>query len=527
MLHILISSIFVRVGSAQPLKKRPDSGRLTNRARTGGTVIFESMDDPIEGLADALAMVTDAWATDPRGTHVDVDTLDHAELVSLNNAIGALRRRVEAVHARVASEIARQSRPELGSEGLAKKNGYRSPAVLIAATTGTTVGDAARLVAVGEATAPRRTFTGADAPARHPHVAEALSAGRLGMPAASVIISMLDRVALRAGLDERDQAERVLCAQAQGLALDQVGKLVARAEAWLDPDGLEPQEQQLRGERSLLMFERGGMVHLNAKLDPESAAPVKAALDAIVTAEFRSERACAGGVDTDESDAARDGDRHGTGDHRSRVAAASVASPADADTPRRTLPQRQADALVLLASHLLGCGSADQPIEGATVIVRVTLSDLRDGTGSATIDGIERPVSIATARRMAASGGVIPWVLGSRSEILDWGRRRRLFTPTQRLALAERDGGCAMCGLPPGMTKAHHIRWWARDAGPTDLDNGVLLCETCHHRIHDNGWEIEIEGRGVDGRVWFIPPAHVDPGRVPRLGGKARFGWAA
>lgn len=180
-----------------------------------------------------------------------------------------------------------------------------------------------------------------------------------------------------------------------------------------------------------------------------------------------------------------------------------------------------------LAAHLLGCGADDRPIEGATVVVRVSLADLESGTGSATIDGIDRSVSIATARRMAASGGVIPWVMGGDSEILDWGRRRRLFTPAQRLALAERDGGCAMCGLPPGMTKAHHLRWWARDAGPTDLDNGVLLCETCHHRVHDNGWEIRIEGRGVDGRVWFIPPAHVDPQRTPRLGGRARFSFAA
>ena len=507
------------------------------RARTEGTLIFETLDDTIGGLADALANVTDAWPGDARGSYVDVDTLDHAELVALNDRIGALRRRVEAVHARIASEIARQSRPELGSEGLARKNGYRTPAVLIAATTGTTVSDAARLVAVGEATAPRRTFSGADAPARHPHVAEALSRGRIGMAAASAIVSMLDRVALRAGLDERDQAERMLCAQAEGLTLDQVGKIIARAEAWLDPDGLEPQEQQLRGERSLVMFERGGMVHLTAKLDPDSAAPVKAAIEAVVTAGFRSERAGdAGDVGTrgagdvgDAGDAAvaRAVAGQGAGDHVAGVGTAGAVSPADADTPRRTLPQRQADALVLLASHLLGCGAADRPIEGATVIVRVSLADLRDGSGSATIDGIDRPVSIAAARRMAASGGVIPCVLGSAGEILDWGRTKRLFTPAQRLALAERDGGCAMCGLPPGMTKAHHIRWWARDAGPTDLDNGVLLCETCHHRIHDNGWEIRVEGRGVDGRVWFIPPAHVDPGRTPRLGGKARFGWAA
>ncbi|GAA2935908.1 hypothetical protein GCM10010458_19690 [Microbacterium luteolum] len=129
--------------------------------------------------------------------------------------------------------------------------------------------------------------------------------------------------------------------------------------------------------------------------------------------------------------------------------------------------------------------------------------------------------------RAALAAGVIPWVMGGRSEILDWGREKRLFTRAQRLALVERDGGCAMCGLPPGMTKAHHIRWWTRDNGPTDLSNGVLLCETCHHRIHDNGWEVRIDGTGVAARVWFIPPAHVDPARTPRTGGRHRFDIAA
>lgn len=87
------------------------------------------------------------------------------------------------------------------------------------------------------------------------------------------------------------------------------------------------------------------------------------------------------------------------------------------------------------------------------------------------------------------------------------------------------------------MTKAHHIRWWSRDRGPTDLSNGVLLCETCHHRIHDNGWDIHIDsgerasgGGGSGGgmaRVWFVPPRYIDPARTPRLGGRARFDIAA
>lgn len=438
-----------------------------------------------------------------------LDGLSNVQLVELNDAIGAVRRRVEAVHVGVAAEIARRSRPDAGPDSLAKKNGYRSAAQLIAASAGTTVADAARLVAVGEATAPRRTLTGADAPARHPHVGDALASGSIGIAAASAIIQMLDRVAMRAIPATCDDVERMLAHQAPGLGLDLLRRAIARAEAYLDPDGLEPKEHELRGRRGLVMFQRDGMLHLSATLDPESAAPVKAAIEAMVTAEFRNEGRL--GADTRGGVWASD--------------TASVGDPADADAPRRTLPQRQADALVVMAAHVLGC-ERETPINGATVVVRMSLADLESGRGSAIIDGLDQPVSAATARRMAAAGSVIPCVLGGDSEILDWGRRKRLFTSAQKLALTERDGGCAMCGLPPGMTKVHHLRWWARDSGPTDLSNGVLLCETCHHRVHDNGWEIRIRGTGIDAEVWFIPPAHVDPSRIPRLGGRRRFAFA-
>ena len=208
-----------------------------------------------------------------------------------------------------------------------------------------------------------------------------------------------------------------------------------------------------------------------------------------------------------------------------RQATHTAASDPDAD--RRSLPQRQMDALVLIARHVLGCDHGDLPLGGATVLVRLSRDDLDSGQGHAHIDGINQPVSIAAARRMAAGGGIIPCVLDSHGEILDWGREKRLFTKAQRLALVERDGGCAMCALPPGMTRAHHIRWWSRDRGPTDLENGVLLCESCHHRIHDNGWNIRIDGAGTKAHVWFIPPPHIDPDRTPRLGGRARFDYLA
>ncbi len=456
------------------------------------------MNDPLLRLREAAAAVEAAWPRDSE-SHRSMDAIADHQLLAVNDALSALVRHADALRGRIAAEISRRSRSELGSESLAKRSGFRSATALIAASSGGTIGEAARLVAVGEATTPRRTLTGADAPPRHPHVADAVSAGSISTAAASALIKMMDRVALRCDPVEVDHAETLLVAQAPGLTLDQLGKVIARAEAYLDPDGLEPKEERLRGERSVQLFQRDGLLHLTAKLDPESAAPVKAAIEAIVTAQFRNESA--------------------TGPQ--------AASRRDADAPRRTVAQRQADALVLIAQHALDCDSSDLPLDGATVIVRISHEELQSGAGAATVDGIDQPVSVATARRMAAGGGVIPCVLGGASEILDWGRSKRLFTTAQKLALAERDGGCAMCGLPPGMTKAHHIRWWARDAGPTDLSNGVLLCESCHHRIHDNDWDIRIDGIGVRARVWFIPPPHVDPARTPRLGGRARYAWAA
>ncbi|AMB59590.1 HNH endonuclease signature motif containing protein [Microterricola viridarii] len=109
-------------------------------------------------------------------------------------------------------------------------------------------------------------------------------------------------------------------------------------------------------------------------------------------------------------------------------------------------------------------------------------------------------------------------MLGGTGEVLDLGRARRTFTRAQRIALAERDGGCAWpgCPHPPGYAEAHHLKWWEKDDGPTDLANGILLCSGCHHRIHDNGWQIEI----VDNVPWFIPPASVDPARTPHRGGR-------
>ncbi|HSK35036.1 MAG TPA: DUF222 domain-containing protein, partial [Propionicimonas sp.] len=125
---------------------------------------------------------------------------------------------------------------------------------------------------------------------------------------------------------------------------------------------------------------------------------------------------------------------------------------------------------------------------GATIVVTLThqqlLADLH-AAGVATLD-TGAQISAAEARRLACGAGIIPVVLGGKSEVLDVGRTRRLHTRAQRVALAVRDQGCTTtgCDRPPAICHAHHDIAWA-DGGPTTLDNGRLLCGHHHRRIHD------------------------------------------
>lgn len=497
------------------------------------------MSAPLENLHEAMSVIDAAWA-DADGS----SELGRSELLSVNAAIGSARRALDALQARVAAGIAHESRPELGAESLAKQAGFRTPAALIAAATGVSTGDAARLVKVGEAVAPRVDLVGERMPAKYPSVDAALSGGMLGAAASAVIVEFLDRARIGRDAGEVVDVERRLVERAAGLSLDDVRRLVTRAQALLEEDRLEAREEERRAARSLTYFEREGSFHLTLVTDVESGAPIRAAIDGYVTAQFQARK--------DAEDAARTG--AGTGDHGDDadaasdtgvVAGAASDARAGADADRRSVAMMRADALALFCGHVLGCDTPGVPVAGATVIIRVNADDLQSGIGHGTIDGADQPVSITAVRRMAASGGVIPCVLDTTGEILDFGRERRLFTRAQKLALVERDGGCARCGLPPHMTKVHHLAWWKRDTGPTDLNNGILLCESCHHRIHDNGWDIRIDnppgtgvgtatprrrrGTGVNihAGVWFIPPAHIDPTRTPQRGGRARYDIAA
>jgi len=136
----------------------------------------------------------------------------------------------------------------------------------------------------------------------------------------------------------------------------------------------------------------------------------------------------------------------------------------------------------------------------ATVVVTMTIETLMGGLAAAGLCDGSR-ISAGEARRLACGAGIIPVVLGGKSEPLDVGRRRRFHTKTQRVAMGLRDGGCTAvgCDRPPAMTHAHHDHSWSK-GGSTDINTGRLLCQRHHTLTHDPRYETTPT---PDGKVRF------------------------
>lgn len=132
--------------------------------------------------------------------------------------------------------------------------------------------------------------------------------------------------------------------------------------------------------------------------------------------------------------------------------------------------------------------------DATTVIVTLSLAQLITDLAAAGViagDG-EEVVSASEARRLACQAQIIPAVLGGKSEVLDLGRRMRLFSKAQRRALRLRDRRCRAegCTIPAAWTEAHHWKPWS-EGGATDLADGVCLCSHHHHRIHDRSYRAD------------------------------------
>jgi len=392
----------------------------------------------------------------------DLGSLPTGELLRLLEAASAGKLSQDLALATVAAEVARRSTPDDGAAGIARRQGFGSAGELVADRLGSAMGEGHKLVHAGTAMAAGGAL------------GKGLSEGSLSVDKAELIGQAVARLS-----GDTAELEAKLTSLGQNLSYKQLRLTVPRRVAEHDREDFAARQERQRHERTLDFKEdTSGMTEVRGQLDPISASFIKSWVDAQVKEAFQAKR--------------------------------------EDDSDDRTAGQIRVDALVALCQHGLDCESPASGVK-SQVIVRMSLEDMEDDLALVTCDALQGPITARTARALLVDAAVLPVVMGANSVVLDMGRSQRLFTPYQRMAIAERDGGCAKCHAPISWCATHHIVYW-RNEGPTDLQNGVLLCTRCHNQVHHDRWDIDVD---QDNRVWFIPPAEVDPHRRRRLGGLA------
>ena len=202
---------------------------------------------------------------------------------------------------------------------------------------------------------------------------------------------------------------------------------------------------------------------------------------------------------------------------RAGLEASARAVPSDGET---RWDQRLADALVSLVRASGGRGRRPTPRKAqdddtpATevspspylVVAHVPLSTLTDDDNSLHGELEHRGLIDAdVARRLACDATLVVALDDDVGHTMYEGRARRDPTPTQRRELWRRDRHCRFPGCPNAIfVNPHHIKWWKRDRGRTDLDNLALLCEHHHHLVHSRSWSMSGDGNG---ELRFVGPS--------------------
>ena len=268
------------------------------------------------------------------------------------------------------------------------------------------------------------------------------------------------RVIARVGADPDHADEPALLEMARGYPVDMFARMTRRYMSVQDSS--EEHQRQFRNRWASLVQDPDGSWRLSAYFDHSNGKRVSIALNQMVRAYRNGE------------------------------------SPYGPTTSQ----QRRADAL---ANLITGEGGHARPDTTLLVIadydtVSGELKKLRYD------DGL--PVPADRIARLAADAKILPAIFSADGDPLWLGRSERHASAGQRLVLAARDGGCVNCAAPAEGGEPHHIEWFSR-GGPTDIDNLCLLCERCHHLVHDDGWHLHRD----DGHYAVRPPAQ--PPRVP------------
>jgi hypothetical protein len=419
----------------------------------------------MERRQTASPEVEDFLASVDRLLSANLTALTGPDLTAAFAALETGRRRLEAVDQLYLAQIAER--------GIAGEYGRTDPTDLMVTMLRVAPAEARARVARTVDLGPRRTVTGEPLEPILPEVSAAVREGEISAAHVSVITDALDRIPPRIADKCGAMPEQFLVEAARHENPKQLRRTAAMLLARLDPDGIEPRDDENERNRGFsLRKHKDGMSEPRGLFTPELTAMFDAVLDAL-----------------------------------------AAPLPAESGEPDlRTPEQRRHDGIAEALHRLLDAGSL--PSAGGTpvtILVRTTMSELASGVGIA-VTGHGDEISISKLLQMSSDALLIPVICNDAGGVLAYGRKRRLASRGQRLALAARDGGCCFpgCSRPAAWTEVHHINAWIH-GGHTDLGNMCLLCRYHHREFAGRGWEVLM----IDGVPWWRPPAWIDPERIP------------
>jgi len=284
-----------------------------------------------------------------------------------------------------------------------------------------------------------------------------------------VIVEALDALPKDLGEDRLVKAELLLVEEAATLGPRELRVFGSRLLDYLAPDIADELEYQrllaaearAHAATRLSLRPRGdGSTDLHARIPDHAANRLRAYLNAYTAPRRRHLDSPFGPVETTDTD----------------------------EFARLPIARQRGEAFVALLENIPTTHLPRHGGSATSVMVTLDLKTLVTGIGVAQTSTGD-PITAGQARRLACQAGIIPVVLGGKSEILDQGRTKRVFEGPIRKALNLLYPECTAvgCTMPAAFCEAHHKVPWSK-GGKTRLEDGTLLCSFHHHRAHDPAW---------------------------------------
>jgi hypothetical protein len=416
-------------------------------------------------------------------TALPVEALARPELLAVLDEIETLTCQLPSHGHRLLARLQAETTP--------KELGAKSWRDVLAIRWRISASEAGRRLEEAAALGPRRTLTGEPLEPVLPYTSAAQAHGAINREHVKVIRDAMNGIPSAIDAITRTQIESDLVRTAIGVGPKSLKDTADRTLFLLDQDGPEPDDTERARRRGVSMApqQRGGNSQINGNLTPQARAIYEA-----IWAKWAAPGMC----NPDDE----------------QPCVSGTPSQAQIDGDRRTLAQRQHDALIAVGLNVLESGELGQHNGLPTsIIIRTTLQDLESRAGVG-VTGGGTVLPISTVIRFASHANHYLAVFdGATGSALDLFRARRVASAAQRIMLISRDGGCTKpcCPVPPYGTQVHHAaRDWADD-GQTNVDELGLACGPDNRMVGPGGWVTRMNARH---EVEWIPPENLDTGQA-------------